>query len=63
MSAITERRDVGMYIRCLCLCLCWVFRIGNYVSQLPLLCIMLLLRAVLKHGREECCKSKKAYVF
>ena len=43
MSAITERRDMGMYEVPLSMSGFWD---GDYVSHLPYVCIMLVLRAV-----------------
>ena len=60
MSAITERRDMGMYEVPLSVSLLG-FGIGT-VSQLPYVRYYVFVKSSFKHTREEC-ESKRAYVF
>ena len=43
------------------LCLCWVLGLGIMLDNFHLCGIMLILRAVFQHAREEC-ESNKVYV-
>ena len=56
MSAITERRDMGLYEVPLSVSLD-----GDYISQLPYV-MYYVVKSCFKHTREEC-ESKGAYVF
>ena len=61
VSAITERRDMGLYEVPLSMYLLG-FGMGTMLANFHICGIMLVLRAVFQHAREEC-ESKKAYVF
>ena len=60
VSAIIERRDMGLYEVPLSV---FIF-LGDraYVGQLPRVRYYVVVRSSLKHTREEC-ESKRAYVF
>ena len=59
VSAITERRSMGLYEVPLSVSLLG-FGDRDYVSQLP--CVRYYVNSSFKHTREEC-ESKRAYVF
>ena len=60
VSAITERRDTGLYKVPLSVSV--VFWDRDYVSQLPCVMYYVVVKSSFKHTREEC-ESKRAYVF
>ena len=59
--AITERRDMGLYEVSLSMSLLG-FGMGTMLANFHMCGIMLVLRTVFHHAREEC-ESKRAYVF
>ena len=61
VSAITERRDMGLYEVPLSVSLLGI-GIGDYVSQLPCVRYYVFVKSRFKHTRKEC-ESKRAYVF
>ena len=61
VSAITERRDMGLYEVPLSVSL-FGFWDRDYVSQLPCVRYYVFVKSSFKHTREEC-ESKRAYVF
>ena len=61
VSAITERRDMGLYEVPLFVSLL-DFWDRDYVSQLPCVRYYVFVKSSFKHTREEC-ESKRAYVF
>ena len=56
MSAITERRDMGLYDVFV------GFWDGDYVSQLPNVWFYVGVQGRFQHAREEC-ESKRTYMF
>ena len=62
MSAITERKDMGLYEVPLSMSLIVGFWDGDYVSQLPYVLYYVCVKSSFQHAREEC-TSKRAYVF
>ena len=61
VSAITERRDMGLYEVPLSMSF-WGFWDGGYVSHLPYVLYYVGVKSSFQHAREGC-KSKRAYVF
>ena len=59
--ANTERRDMGLYEVPLLVPL-FGFGMGTMLANFHMCGIMLVLRAVFRHAREEC-ESKTAYIF
>ena len=62
VSAITERRDMGLYPRGALVCVFVGFSDRDYVSQLPWVSYYVFVKSSFKHTREEC-ESRRAYVF
>ena len=65
VSAITERRDMGLYEVPLSMSLLLFFVVfwdGDYVSQLPYVWYYVGVESSFQHAREEC-ESKRASVF
>ena len=62
VSAITERRDMGLYEVPLSVSVFVGFWDRDYVSQLPCVRYYVFVKSSFKHTREEC-ESKRAYVF
>ena len=60
VSAITERRDMGLYEVPLSVSVGFLDR--DYVSQLPCVRYYVFVKSSFKHTREEC-ESNRAYVF
>ena len=61
VSAITERRDMGLYDVPLAMSFLG-FGIGDYVSQLPYAWYYVGVKSSFQHACEEC-ESMRAYVF
>ena len=61
VSAITERRDMGLYEVPLSMSLLG-FGMRTMLANFHMCGIMLVLRSSFQHAREEC-ESKRAYVF